>query len=67
MKILKITFVVIILSMVFMLGLKVYREFNISRDLRIEKNYKLIKSAEILNECFDLKNKSQRTLNDSMK
>ena len=67
MKILKITFAVIILSVLFMLGLKIYSDFNISRDLKNEKKNKLIKSAEVLNECFDLKNKSQRTLNDSMK
>ena len=67
MKILKITFAVIILSMLFMLGLKIYSNFNISRDLKNEKKNKLIKSAEVLNKCFDLKNKSQRSLKDSMK
>ena len=28
---------------------------------------KLKKSAEILNECFDLENKSKRTINESLK
>ena len=36
---------------------------NITKE---EKN-KLKKSAEILNECFDLKNKSNRTINESLK
>ena len=67
MKIFRIAFTVISLSMVFFLLLKLYRNFNISRDLRNEEKNKLKKSAEVLNECFDLKNKSQRTLNESIK
>ena len=34
--------------------------------LKKEKN-RLKKTTEVLNECFDLKNKSKRTLKDSMK
>ena len=67
MKNLKITIVVIFLSIVFLISLKTYRNFTISNDLKNEEKNKLKKSAEILNECFDLKNKSERTLNDSMK
>ena len=67
MKNIKITLVVIFLSIVFLISLKTYRNFNISNDLKNEEKNKLKKSAEILNECFDLKNKSKRTLNDSMK
>ena len=67
MKNLKITIVVIFLSIVFLLSLKTYRDFVISNDLKNEEKNKLKKSAEILNECFDLKNKSKRTINDSMK
>ena len=67
MKNLKITLVVIFLSIVFLISLKTYRNFTISNDLKNEEKNKLKKSAEILNECFDLKNKSKRTLNDSMK
>ena len=67
MKNLKITLVVIFLSIVFLISLKTYRNFTISNDLKNEEKNKLKKSAEILNECFDLKNKSERTLNDSMK
>ena len=57
----------ILLFMVFLLLVKTYRDFNISNDLKNEEKYRIKKSAEILNECFDLKNKSQRTLDDSMK
>ena len=67
MKNLKITLVVIFLSIVFLISLKTYRNFTISNDLKNEEKNKLKKSAEILNECFDLKNKSKRTINDSLK
>ena len=49
------------------MGLKIYRDFDISRDLENEKKNKFKKSSAVLNECFDFKNKSQRSLNDSMK
>ena len=67
MGILKKTFYIILISIVFLVGLKIYRDFNISKDLKNEEKNRLKKSAEVLNECFDLKNKSQRNLNDSMK
>ena len=67
MKNLRITLAVIFLSLVFLISLKTYRDFNFSSDLKKEEKNKLKKSAEVLNECFDLKNKSERTLNDSMK
>ena len=67
MKNLRITLAVIFLSIVFLISLKTYRDFIISSDLKKEEKNKLKRSAEVLNECFDLKNKSERTLNDSMK
>ena len=67
MKIYKLTFAVILFFMFLLVGLKVYRNFNISRNLKNEEKNKLKKSAEVLKECFDLKNKSQRNLNDSMR
>ena len=67
MKIFRISFTVIFLSIIFLKGLKIYNNFKISRDLKNENKEKLIKSSQVLNECFDLKNKSQRTLNESMK
>ena len=67
MKNLSNTLAVIFLSLVFLISLKTYRDFNISSDYKKEETNKLKKSAEVLNECFDLKNKSERTLNDSMK
>jgi len=67
MKNLRITLAVIFLSIIFLFSLKTYRNFVISSDLKKEEKNKLKKSAEILNKCFDLKNKSKRTINDSMK
>ena len=67
MKNLRRTFLIILSSIFFLVGLIIYRNFNISRDLKIEKKNKLKKSAEVLNQCFDLKKKNQRTLIDSIK
>ena len=67
MKNLRRNIVVIFLSIVFLISLKTYRDFIISSDIKKEEKNKLKKSAEVLNECFDLKNKSKRTINDSMK
>ena len=67
MKIFRLTFALILLTITFLIGLRIYRNFNISKELKNEEKNKLKKSAEILNNCFDLKNKSQRSLNDSMK
>ena len=67
MKKLRITLAVIFLSIIFILSLKTYRDFVISSALKNEEKNKLKKSAEILNECFDLKNKSKRTINESLK
>ena len=67
MKNLRITLAVIFLSVVSLISFKTYRNLNISSDLKKEEKNKLKRSAEVLNECFDLKNKSERNLNDSMK
>lgn len=67
MKNLRITLAVIFLSIIFLFSLKTYRDFVITSDLKKEEKNKLKKSAEILNECFDLKNKSNRTINESLK
>ena len=67
MKNLRITLAVIFLSIILFFSLKTYRNFVISSDLKKEEKNKLKKSAEILNKCFDLKNKSKRTINDSLK
>ena len=66
MKIFRIAFALILLTMTFLIGLKIYRNFNISEELKNEEKNKLKKSAEVLNNCFDLKNKSQRSQNDSL-
>ena len=67
MKIFRLNFALILLTMTFLIGLQAYRNFNISKELKNEEKNKLKKSAEVLNNCFDLKNKSQRSLNDSLK
>ena len=67
MKTFRLSFGLIILFIFFFIGLKKINEFNISRDLKKEQKLKLEKTTAILNECFDLKNKSKRTLNDSIK
>ena len=67
MKTFKIAFVLILISVLSVKGLKIYRNFIISKDLKNEEKNKLKRSAAILNECFDLENKSERTINDSMK
>ena len=68
MKNLRRIIVVIFLSIVVLISLKTYRDFIISGDLKNEeKKNKLKKSAEILNECFDLETKSKRTINESLK
>ena len=67
MKNLRITLAVIFLSIIILLSLKTCRDFVISSNLKNEDKNKLKKSAEILNECFDLKNKSKRTINESLK
>ena len=67
MKIFRLTFGLILLTMTFLIGLKLYSNFNISKELKNEEKNKLKKSAEVLNNCFDLKNKSKRSINDSLK
>ena len=67
MRNLKITLAVIFLSIVLLISLKTYRNFIISSELKNEEKNRLKKSAEVLNKCFDLKNKSKRTQNDSLK
>ena len=67
MKIFSLTFALILLIMTFLIGLKLYLNFNISKESKNAEKNKLKKSAEVLNNCFDLKNKSQRSLNDSLK
>ena len=66
MKNLRIILSVIFLSIILIIGLKIYRDYIIYSDLKKEEKTELKKSAEILNNCFDLKNKSKRTINDSL-
>ena len=67
MKILRISFAGVLLSILLLFGFKIYHNFNISRNIKNEEKNKLKKTAEILNDCFDLENKNKRTINDSLK
>ena len=67
MKIFRIALVIVLLTILFLQGLKIYSDFNNSRELKKEEKNRLKKSAEVLNNCFDLENKSKRSVNDSMK
>ena len=67
MKTFRLTFALILLTMTFLIGLKIFSNFNNSKELKNEEQNRLKKSAEVLNNCFDLKNKSKRSLNDSLK
>ena len=67
MRNLKLTFSGILIFIIFFLGIKIYRRFNIYTDLKNEEKNRLKESAEILNKCFDLENKNKRTTNESMK
>ena len=60
------TLAVILLFIGFLFILNTYQKYRITRDLKKEEEIQLKRSAEILNKCFDLKNKNQRTLNESM-
>ena len=67
MKNFKIISYVIILFIVIFLGIKTFRNFNLSRYLKKEEKNRLKESAEILNKFFDLENKNKRSTNESMK
>ena len=67
MKNFRLFLVATLLFIVFIFGLKVFHNFNISRKLKNEEKNRLKQSAEVLNECFDLENKSKRSINESIK
>ena len=66
MKNFRLTFTVVSILIIFLV-IKIFGNFNISRDLKNKEQNQLKESAKLLNECFDLDNKSQRSLNESMK
>lgn len=67
MKNLRLTIIVVLILMIFILGIKIFRNFNISRDLKNKEETPLKESTRVLKECFDLDNKSERSLNQSIK
>ena len=66
MRKIRLTFIITLTFVLLTYGLKVYQKFNISKELKKEEKERLKKSAEVLNKCFDLKNKSKRSINESM-
>ena len=66
MRKIRLTLIITFTFVLVIYGLKVYHKFNISKELKKEEKERLKKSAEILNKCFDLKNKSKRSINESM-
>ena len=63
MKILKI----IIFSILIISFIKIYRKFNFINDPDNVKQTHLNESVRVLNKCFDLENKNNRTINESIK
>ena len=66
MRKIRLTLIITLIFVLLTYGLKVYQKFNISKELKKEEKERLKKSAEVLNKCFDLKNKSKRSINESM-
>ena len=62
----RLTLIITFIFVLLFYGFKVYNKFNISKELKKEEKERLKKSAEVLNRCFDLKNKSERSVNESM-
>ena len=66
MRKIRLTLIITFTLVLIIYGLKVYHKFNISKELKKEEKERLKQSAEVLNKCFDLKNKSKRSINESM-
>ena len=66
MRKIRLTLIITLTFVLLTYGIKVYQNFNISKELKKEEKERLKKSAEVLNKCFDLKNKSKRSINESM-
>ncbi len=62
----KITIFTISLIILSYLGIKNLFHINHSEDSRNKKKSILNESTRVLNECFDLENKNERTLNKSI-
>ena len=59
-KIAILTISIIILSIV---GIKKLINFNLAKDYKNKEEIIFNESIRVLNECFDLENKNQRTIN----
>ena len=62
----KVIFSTTLIFTIIFLGNKKYHNFNLIRNLKKDEKIRLKKSAEILNECLDLENKSKRKLHESI-
>ena len=57
----------LIIFITFLLTLSTIGIRNYFNNSNSEENTKIKESFQVLNECFDLKNKNKRSLNDSIK
>tara|TARA_Y100000813_G_scaffold138171_1_gene100142 strand:+ start:312 stop:554 length:243 start_codon:yes stop_codon:yes gene_type:complete len=61
----KITIFTVFIIIIFFIGIKKLISINHSKESKNKKEFILNESIRVLNECFDLENKSKRTLNKS--
>ena len=66
MRKIRLTLIITLTFVLLTFGLKFIQKFNISKELKKEEKERLEKSAEVLSKCFDLQNKSKRSINESM-
>ena len=66
MRKIRLTLIITLSLVLIIYGLKIYHKFNISKELKKEEKERLKQSAEVLSKCFDLQNKSKRSINESM-
>ena len=66
MKIFRKYLTAILIFLLIFQGIKIYSNLKFSNNSTKEENKRLQESAEILNKCFDLENKSKRSLSESL-
>ena len=66
MKNIKSFLLILFILLISFLGIRTYINFSISRGAENINTNLLKEAANLLNECFDLENKSNRSINDSM-
>ena len=63
----RLSFSLIFMFIIFISGITLYTDIDNSRKYEAKIKNKRIKEANLLKECFDLKNKNKRSLKESMK